>query len=262
MNATVERLPGLAASTTRAFVAETLKLRGTLLAWMALVAPALVVAVVVLQFQFNPPKNALPEGSAWPLLAQSMQGLWAFLMLPLYVTLQSSLLGAMEHGPQRWRTLLALPLPRGAHYLAKLVMLLVLVLAAHVALALFIAAGGGLLSLLQPAYALDGAPPWALLFSRAATLTAATLGIVALHTFIALRFRNFALACGLGMGATVAGFLVGQSARFGPWYPWSLPVATMARDGALASQVIAWSALLAVLATLAGLAWFRRAEID
>lgn len=261
MNAPVAA-PGLARATARTLRAEMRKLRGTLIAWMALVAPALVAVVVVLQFQFNPPANPLAPDEAWHRLAQGVLGLWAFLMLPLYVTLQSSLLGALEHGPQRWRTLLALPLPRSAHYLAKLATLLALVLASHLLLAGLAAAGGLLLAVTQPRIGLAGPPPWDLLLAQAARLSVAGLGMVAIHGWVALRFRNFALACGLGMGATVAGFLIAQSSRFGPWYPWSLPMATMARDGSLAPQVMAWSAVLALAITLLGLAWFRRAEID
>ena len=57
----------------RALSAESLKLRGTLAAWMCLIAPALVVALYVLQMAFmdytrRPP---VPGDAAWSLFAQN-----------------------------------------------------------------------------------------------------------------------------------------------------------------------------------------------
>ena len=89
-------------------------------------------------------------------------------------------------------------------------------------------------------------------FCSAASSTRASSG--------ALRWRSFAVAVGVGMGATVMGFLIGQSGRFGPWYPWSLPMQTLASDPAVAPQVVAYSALAAAAFAALGLEWFRRYE--
>jgi ABC-2 type transport system permease protein len=76
---------------------------------------------------------------------------------------------------------------------------------------------------------------------------------------VALRWRSFAVACGLGMGATVMGFLIGQSMKFGPWYPWSLPVQMMSTGDGHA-RVLALSAIGALL--VAGLGTWRFARRD
>ena len=248
----------------RALRAESVKLRGTLALWMCLVAPALVVGLYVLQiltrFTGGAARTPPPPAEAWLMFAQSALGLWAFLMLPLLVTLQAALLAGLEHGSQQWKHLLALPLPREVHYLAKLVALAAMVLLSHLALAVLLPLGGLAVATLVPAFGLSGPPPWAWLAERLAWICAATTLLVALHTWIALHWRSFTVAVGVGMGATVAGFLIGQSAKYGPWYPWSLPVQVLASDPAVPSRVMAWSAAAGLVVALAGLAAFVRRE--
>ena len=217
----------------RALSAEALKLRGTLALWMCLIAPATVVALLVLQLTFQEIRHlpAYPADEAWMRFAQGVLALWTFLMLPLFVTLQSALLAGLEHANQQWKHLLALPLPRGAHYLAKLLALAAMAMLAMIVLLLLIVLGGGLLSLLQPKFGIGGPPPWAFLLSRIPAIFAATLLIIALHNWIAIRWRSFTVAVSIGMTATVAGFLIGQSKSFGHLYPWSLPAQVLAGDG-------------------------------
>jgi hypothetical protein len=247
----------------RALWAEQLKLRGTLALWMCLVAPALVVGVYVLQITFsNFPARLDPADGpkAWQAFVQATLVLWAFLMLPLLVTLQAALLAGLEHQGQHWKHLLALAPPRHVHYLAKLLALLAMLALSQLAMFVLLPLGAGVLMLAKPGFGLAGAPPWATLATTLAAIFGATVMLAALHTWIAIRWRSFAVAVGVGMGATVMGFLIGQSARFGPWYPWSLPLQVLAEDPGVAGRVLAWSLAGGLVATLAGLAWFRRSE--
>jgi hypothetical protein len=253
--------PSFATALWRTLLAERLKLRGTLALWMCLVAPALVVAVVVLQLMFSDQGRTLPPDQAWARLSLGVLGLWSFLMLPLFVTLEAALLAQLEHGGNQWRRLLALPLPREVHYLAKLAALLGLVAAAQAVVVALVPLAGGLLMLFKPSLGLAGPAPGMLLLGVAAKGLLASLLVVALHTWIALRWRSFAVACGVGMGATVMGFLIGQSPRYGSWYPWSLPVQTMG-EGSDVGRILAFSAVAALAVTLAGLWEFRRSDHD
>ncbi|ODS64015.1 MULTISPECIES: ABC transporter permease [unclassified Arenimonas] len=247
----------------RALWAEKLKLRGTLALWMCLVAPAVVVAVYVLQIgfgKFPPGRVAPPPAEVWSVFMQSTLVLWAFLMLPLLVTLQAALLAGLEHQGQHWKHLLALAPPRHVHYLAKLLALLAMLALSQMAMFALLPLGGWALMALKPGFGLAGAPPMAALATKLAAIFGACVLLAALHTWIAIRWRSFAVAVGVGMAATVMGFLIGQSARFGPWYPWSLPMQTLASDPDMPARVVAWSLAGAAVATVAGLAWFRRSE--
>lgn len=253
------RPPGFATALLRALHAERLKLRGTLALWMCLVAPALVVLVVVLQLLFTESRNTLPADQAWMRLSMGVTGLWAFLMLPLFVTLQAALLAQLEHNGNQWRRLLALPLPREVHYVAKLLVLAGMMLAAQFAIVLLVPLGGGTLMLFKPAFGLAGPPPLEMLATAAARGFVASFLLLSLHTWISLRWRSFAVACGTGMGATVMGFLIGQSPRYGAWYPWSMPVQTLG-EGADISRILAFSLAGGVVVALAGLWEYRRTD--
>lgn len=248
----------------RALSAEALKLRGTLAMWMCLIAPAVVVGLYVLQITFRdiPARPNIDPATAWQGFAYSAFGLWAFLMLPLFVTLQSALLAGLEHGERQWKHLLALPLPRATHYFAKAIALLAMVAGATAALFLMIPLGAWVVSHTQPAYGIAGAPPWAMMAKLAAALFAASCLIAAMHTWFAIRWRSFTVAVSIGMTATVMGFLIAQSPRFGPWYPWSMPVQVLAGHGVLLERMV-WMGLLGGLAvTLFGLWDFNRRDID
>lgn len=248
----------------RAVSAELLKLRGTLAAWMCLIAPATVVSLYVLQVSFSKivPRSSENSAESWYFFTQSILVLWAFLMLPLFVTLQSALLAGLEHGETQWKHLLALPVPRRVHYLAKVLLLTAMVLAAFVVLLLLIPVGGWLLMLLKPAFGLHGMPPWSDLLTSAAASFAASWLIIAVQIWVAIRWRSFTVAVAVGMSATVVGFLVGQSERFGPWYPWSLPMQVYAGHGEHAAFVVCLGVSGGLLATLLGLADYLRRDFN
>lgn len=247
----------------RALSAESLKLRGTLALWMCLIAPAVVVGLYVLQVAIaHIPAHRPPAdpAKAWMMFSQSVFALWAFLMLPLFVTLEAALLSGLEHADHQWKHLLALPLPRSAHYLAKLLALATLLALAFAALVVLVPLGGGLLAMAKPVFGIDGPPPWDFLLRTAAAAYAASLLIVALHTWLAVRFSSFTVAVSVGMAATVMGFLIGQSERFGHWYPWSMPLQVMAGKGQWTSFVVAAGVAGGLVATAVGLADFRRRD--
>lgn len=216
----------------RALSAETLKLRNTLALWMCLIAPATVVVLYVLQLTFTDfdKRPLMAPADAWKMFTGGVLALWTVLMLPLFVTLEAALLAGLEHVNHQWRHLLALPIPRGVHYLAKLVALVAMVALAMALLCLLVAVGGWVLGWLQPRFGIGGPPPWAFLLPRAAMAFTAALLMIALQTWVALRWRSFTIAVSVGMTATVAGYLVGQSAQFGHWYPWAMPLQVLASN--------------------------------
>ncbi|MEO8028105.1 MAG: ABC transporter permease, partial [Bryobacteraceae bacterium] len=99
---------------------EFLKLKRTLALWMVVVAP---VVVVLLQFLVGyKGGERLSQGNdAWPAIVRNSVALWTILMMPLFVTLETSLLAGLEHTDKNWKTLLALPAPRWTIYASKLI---------------------------------------------------------------------------------------------------------------------------------------------
>ncbi|MGH8028611.1 MAG: ABC transporter permease, partial [Arenimonas sp.] len=171
------------------------------------------------------------------------------------------LLAGLEHGEHQWKHLLALPVPRHVHYVAKWLVLVAMLAAAFAVLCVLVPLGGAVLMAVKPSLGIGGPPPWAWLLRTSAACFAASMLIVALHTWIALRWRSFTVAVAIGMSATVCGFLIGQSERFGHWYPWSMPVQVMAGTGQFLAFV-AWAGVLGgLLVTALGLVDFLRREV-
>ena len=248
----------------RALSAERLKLKGTLALWMCLIAPLTVVVLNVLLAVMSDwsTRPAYPAAEAWQRYAQGQMMMWAFLMLPLFITLQAALLAGLEHGNRQWKYLLALPTPRHAHYLSKLFALVGMLVLATTILALLIVAGGLVLSAIKPQTGIAGPIPWPVIINRLAAMTVAALLIVALHTWIATRWRSFTVSVAVGMVATVAGFLLAQSARFGHWYPWSMPLQVLAGEGQWAGFVMQAGVIDGVVVAALGVWDFRRREFD
>jgi hypothetical protein len=186
--------------------------------------------------------------------------LWALLMLPLFVTLEAALLAGLEHANQQWKHLLALPLPRGVHYLAKLLALVAMVALAMACLLLLVPLGGWVLDQLQPRFGIDGPPPWEFLLTGIGACLVAALMIIAIHAWVSIRSRSFTVAVSFGMTATVAGFLIGQSARFGHFYPWSMPLHVFGDAGEHLGFVVVTGAAGGLAFSLLGLWDFLRRE--
>jgi lantibiotic transport system permease protein len=247
----------------RVIAAETLKLKGTLALRMCAVAPlVVVVGLLTLQLLFMRIGNidAKTPAEAWSGYVNGVFGLWNFLMLPLFVTLQAALLTGLEHGDKHWKHLLALPVPRSAHYLAKAAALVAMLVLALLVLCLVIPVGGWALMELRPVLGIAGTPPMLEIAQRALPVLPAALGMIALQLWISVRWSSFTVAVAVGMVATVMGYLIGQSDRFGPWYPWSMPLWTMAKDGAFVPQVLAASTALCLITLAFGLWDFRRRD--
>ena len=105
--------------------------------------------------------------------------------------------------------------------------------------------------------------PWLLIFWRSFAFTPTVLLMLAVQTWVAIRWRSFTVPMSLAIAATVAGIMMLRSLRTlasnpGPAYvaslfPWSLPYVVIARQATVSLQVNAFlagivgGALVAVL---------------
>jgi lantibiotic transport system permease protein len=245
----------------RALSAEHLKLRNTLAGWMTLIAPATVVGLITLQFIAQKgPMKALPEGEGWMTVVMSQLGLWSFLMMPLYVTLQAALLAGLEHSNRQFKHLKALPVPASVHYVAKWFVLLEVVVASCAVMVLIIPCSAMVLQAIKPNYGLDQSIPWVLILSKAAIMPLAALAMLSLQLWVSMHWRSFTVAVSMGMCATVLGYIIGQSKDYGPWYPWSMAVQTMAKTQDHIPLMLFVSATLALMVLLLGAWQFSRSD--
>jgi hypothetical protein len=227
--------------------AEVLKMRRTRALWLAVGAP---LAVVVLYLLLIGTGAVDPAETSWAQTSMAMLGMWTFLMLPLYVALETALINAVDHEARGWTHLFALPVPRGAIHAAKLCMALALVGLSSVVLA-----GGilGAIAAFQAAgVAADDPLPWRAVLGGAARGYGGALGLVAIHHGLSMRLRGFEWPLGIGIVATIFATQISQSSAYWPVFPWSYPaVATSVADPQARLGAIALSVAVAVGVALA-----------
>lgn len=208
----------------RSLHAELLKLKRTLAFRMIFVAPLLVA---LLQFFIGLNQRRIPaDFKLWEAVFRNSLSVWSIFMLPLFIALETALLAGVEHAEKQWKYLLALPTPRSAIYAAKLLIALLLALLATLVLCGLLTLTGYALIGLRTEYAGANSPDYGWLFKHALMIWLASWLIIALHTWISIRWASFTIALGAGVGGTFFA-LFAASARIGKYYPWLLPVNTM-----------------------------------
>src|SRR5512146_2816980 len=96
----------------RALSAETIKTKRTLTLLLAFLAPlAMAFLELAIGFQYGK-RMYRTDGDSWMTLINHTTMMWVLLLLPLFVTLEMGLLGALEHNNKTWKQLYAMPLPR------------------------------------------------------------------------------------------------------------------------------------------------------
>ena len=244
----------------RVLSTECLKLKRTLALWMVLVSPLITVLLGFVVSYKNAHVLIHDGKDAWaPLVGQTIRA-WTLLMMPLFVTLETSLLAGLENTGKNWKSLLALPAPRWTVYLSKLAVTIALLWGAHAVLIGGTIGSALLLKFLHPALNLGGMPLSRFVLPMA-TISVATLLAVAIQHWVSLRWNSYTVAMGFGMCAMFIGLFAAQSESIGPWFPWSLPIRAALDRAAGMDRVAVVAVAGAIVVAGAGCWEFVRREI-
>jgi hypothetical protein len=209
---------------TRALHAERLKLKGTLVLWLALIAPAVVIALqVMMTYVRRDYYYQRPPSDAWGEYGVQVMLIWSLLMLPLFVTLETALVAQLDHANRAWTHLCALPITRGALYAAKQIGGMALIGLSLGILAVLTIAGGLLLRFALPGLGFEEAVPFGEIGEFAALVFAGSWLLISIQTWVAQRWPSFVVACAVGIGMTLIAVMIIQSDYAG-FYPYTLPV--------------------------------------
>jgi len=243
-------------SLIRVLHAETLKLKRTLALRMIFVAPLLVAT---LQF-FAIWKQQRPGANfnLWETMPKGTLGIWAVFMLPLLITLETALINGVEHGEKQWKHIFALPIPRYAVYIAKLLIAQTLAAASTLVLCALTVLVGLSLTRLRPELSHAGAIPYVWILKYGAFVWLAAWLIISIHTWVSVRWPGFALALGTGIGGTFFAIFA-ASAGMGKYYPWLLPVNVLSVERFAAA--LSLGAVGGVIAAVIGCVEFVRRDV-
>jgi hypothetical protein len=238
----------------RVLHAELLKLKRTLAFRMIFVLPLLVA---LLQFFVLWRSRAFgADFKLWETLPTNMLGIWAVFMMPLLITLETALLNGIEHSDKQWKHIFALPVPRHTVYLAKFVVAQALIAASTLFICVLTVLVGLAAMYLRPELAHSGPVPYGWLAKYAALVWLAAWLIIAIHTWVSIRWSGFAVALGAGIGGTFFA-LFAASASLGKYYPWLLPV-NIFKDERFAAALLLGAVGGAIAALLGCLEFVRR----
>jgi lantibiotic transport system permease protein len=205
----------------RVLHAEVLKLKRTLAFRMVFLLP-LLVALLEFFIAWKMEKISA-DFNIWKFLPTSSLQIWAVFMMPLLITLETALLNGIEHSDKQWKHILALPIPRHYVYFAKFAVAQCLILASTFILCALTVLVGVLVMKLRPEMANAGPIPFGWIGTHLLYVWIASWFIIAIHTWISIRWSGFPIPLGAGIGGVFFA-LFAAGASIGKFYPWLLPM--------------------------------------
>jgi lantibiotic transport system permease protein len=247
--------------------AETLKMKRTIALKMVLLAPATVVLLVLFVASQAPFSTLHRSGisNEWIGLERLALLLWALLMMPLYITLETALVAGLDHSENQWKSLMARPVPRWTWYVAKLIVVMGMIAASTVVLLSGILIDGALLPHLQSQFAFGLPVPWTVIFRDGAQVAGLAFLSLTIQHWVSLRWRSFAVAVGVGIVATVTSyFAVVATQQAGGWpeyFPGALPMLIFVQRTQNIEAALWISSMIGLVVVTAGCLDFCRREV-
>lgn len=201
------------------------------------------------------------EVNEWHITLLYMNLTYALLFLPLITGVLAGLVCRYEHQAGGWKQLLALPVTRGKVFIAKylLIMLLVLVMQLLYLGAVF---SIGMLQDFSDPFPIE------IVWKSALGGWVATFPLVALQLWMSVMWKSFAAPFAVNVVFTLPAILAVNSKRFGPYYPWGQPFSMMYVGGNTDDVFfVPWDQLLTVvggsfiLFFLCGYVYFQRKAV-
>ncbi|MFB9761002.1 ABC transporter permease [Ectobacillus funiculus] len=166
----------------------------------------------------------LLSGSKWLASLLAMSVTHSLLLLPLIIGVLASFICRYEHLHGGWKQLLSLPVRREHVYLAKFIMIAVLIAVNQLLFGISWILVGAVKGFTDPI-------PLEALWKSLAGGWISTLPLAALLLFVSMAWSSFAAPLALNVVFTLPNILVANSKQYAPYYPWVQPFLTMLPKG-------------------------------
>jgi lantibiotic transport system permease protein len=194
----------------RVLQSEWLKLRKSNIWVLMFVSPVVAFFAGIVELSY-------PD---WGVLLSQMVFTHAMLFLPLLTGVFSAFVCRYEHGDGGWKQLLALPMTRTHLFLAKFMVVFLLLVITQLIFFVGVFAAGQIQGLEQ-------AIPWGMLLRSGLGSLVAVLPLIALQLTVSIAWSSFAAPMALNFVFTLPNIMIVNSADYGPWYPWAQPMLAM-----------------------------------
>jgi lantibiotic transport system permease protein len=207
--------------------AEIIKTRHSASFWLSLTGSIIIPLIFFLIYTLRPDSNYEKlQVKPWEMhLLQGWQAFSAFL-LPMFVILICSLIPQIEYKNNTWKQVFASPQSIGNIFFSKYVAIAIMILFLFLMFNIFMILAGVIPNLVYSKYAfLENSIDWSALLKLNFKTFVALLGIVSIQYWLGLRFRNFIVPIGIGLGLLVAAMILS------PWehidkVPYAFPFLT------------------------------------
>ena len=184
---------------------DLIKLRRSAALWLSVLGAGMIPFIFLLGMLFKPSGFANRyQDHAWEgHLSQGWQAFASFL-LPMFVILISSLVTQIEYKNNTWKQVFASPQTLSSIFLAKYICIGLMVLLLIILFNIFLLGAGWLAGLVHPQILFAKSYlPWNWLLITTVKALLALLAIISIQYWFSLRFRNFIVAIGLGLGLLI-----------------------------------------------------------
>ncbi|KEK22966.1 ABC transporter permease [Bacillus gaemokensis] len=161
-----------------------------------------------------------PDYKHWELIYNIMLTIHGMLLLPLLTGIFTAFICRYEHSNGGWKQLLVQPISRYHVYIIKFLFVLLFIGAMQVFFIMGYISIGQLLHI-------SGPFPLATIVKSVVGGWIAILPLIALQLWVSSIWSSFAAPIALNVIATIPAVIIANSARFGPFYPWSQPFLAM-----------------------------------
>lgn len=189
--------------------AELIKTKRSASFWLSLIGSAVIPLIFFLMYVIEPKNSDRFQDKPWELhFTQGWQAFAAFL-LPMFVILICSLIPQLEYKNNTWKQVFASPQSIGNIFVSKYVSIVIMILFLFLMFNLFMLLSGIVPNLFYSKYAfLKNSIDWGGLLKLNFKTFVALLGIISIQYWISLRFRNFIIPIGIGLGLLVISMIL------------------------------------------------------
>ncbi len=207
--------------------AEILKTKNTSAVWLTVFASIFVPTIF---FIGTVSKDRLVKAygpDPWFVyLNKSWQSVSSFL-LPMYIILLCGLIAQVEFRNGTWKQVFASPRSYFDIYVSKFVVILLLILLSLMIFDFSFILSGYAISIVNNKFIFDRAPlHMMVIIKMTIKMFISILGLSAIQYWLAVRFKNFIISFGIGLGILLACVIVGnnwEKTQYIPYaYPWQI----------------------------------------
>lgn len=168
--------------------------------------------------------DSLSGSNKWLASLLFMSATHSLLLLPLMIGVLASFICRYEHLHGGWKQLLCLPVRREQVYLAKFIVIALLIAFNQLLFGVSWIIVGAVKGFTDPI-------PLEALWKSLAGGWISTLPLAALLLFVSIAWSSFAAPLALNVIFTLPNILVANSKQYAPYYPWVQPFVTMLPRG-------------------------------